>query len=85
MITKVELVYTEQSGRFYSAKVTTSKRFWPQSISKNTLERILRISYGLEYEVPQEYLGWSGMEKECSFLNYVTLIEFRHHDTMDIS
>ena len=85
MITKVELTYTEQSGRLYSIKVETKKRTLYTKVSKNTLERILRISYGMEYEVPEEYLGWSSMEKECSFLNYATNIEFRHNDTMDIS
>lgn len=85
MITKVDFTYTEQSGRLYSIKVYTSKRDDYTKISKNTLERFLRISFGMEYEVPEEYLGWSSMEKECSFLNYATNIEFRHNDTMDIS
>jgi hypothetical protein len=85
MISKVEFAYLERSGRLYSIKVYTSKRDWYTKVSKNTLERILRISFGMEYEVPEEYLGWSSMEKECSFLNYATNIEFRHDDTMDIS
>ena len=85
MITKVELTYIEQTGRLYSIKVETEKRQFYTKVSKNTLERILRISYGMEYEVPEEYHNWSSMEKECSFLNYATNIEFRHNDTMDIS
>lgn len=83
MIYKVEFTHNEITGRLYSIRVFKSDFPWPLKISSATLERWLLLYFKLEYEV-LEQSSPSEMEKECSFLNYVTEIEFRHAE-MDFS
>lgn len=83
MITKVEFTHDERFGRLHSIRVERGRSAWPERVKKEVFERWLMLYFGLEYDVP-EIAGWSFMEKECSYLNYVTEIEFRHAE-IDLS